>query len=384
MLATLALGGGCERPTSSEAPSEPPALSETTAIAVAALCREPTRAWAVLDEGGSIVAFTRGGCLGRVEHPDDGALWHLVAQLQGREDLRPSWELHTWLDERGHPRHAELRTPELVTRFSWRERELIVRRLGDELTLADADALWVTPSHALYLREVMLRLGVLRQQGWVPELDAVATLELTLERLDEDRAQARAGTRVLALEGATQGLAGLQIGAVMAGDALVYRPLGEQALADFLPAIPIPRYRPPEDLELRPIEIPGTPAGAPKLAGELVLAPSEAEEGRRPAVLFLAGAGVLLTLEDEIDISRGDMLVRVGNLPQVGTNLECTLCWLSEEPLNRHTPFILQHTTRQVRAHVDELTYRIDVDTLHREPAETLALNEIGRVRLNT
>jgi bifunctional enzyme CysN/CysC len=97
-----------------------------------------------------------------------------------------------------------------------------------------------------------------------------------------------------------------------------------------------------------------------------------------------AGDSVALTLEDEIDISRGDMIVRARNLPNVGTRLECTLCWMGEEPLNRRTSYILQHTTRQVRAQIDELTYRIDVETLHRESADTLALNEIGRVRLTT
>lgn len=97
-----------------------------------------------------------------------------------------------------------------------------------------------------------------------------------------------------------------------------------------------------------------------------------------------AGDSVLLTLEDEIDVSRGDMIVRPGNLPQASSTLQCTLCWMSEEPLDPRTPYILQHTTRQVRAHVDQLTYRIDVDTLHREPARTLELNEIGRVRLVT
>ena len=57
---------------------------------------------------------------------------------------------------------------------------------------------------------------------------------------------------------------------------------------------------------------------------------------------------------------------------------------MNEEPLNPQASYVLQHTTRQVRAYVDELTYRIDVDTLHREPAETLGLNEIGRVKLTT
>ena len=60
----------------------------------------------------------------------------------------------------------------------------------------------------------------------------------------------------------------------------------------------------------------------------------------------------MLTLEDEIDISRGDMIVRLRNLPQVANQLECTLCWMNEEPLNSAYHYILQHTTRQVRAHL--------------------------------
>ncbi len=124
---------------------------------------------------------------------------------------------------------------------------------------------------------------------------------------------------------------------------------------------------------------------------EVVVLPSGRSSRVRSIVTFdgelaeaAAGDSVVLTLEDEIDISRGDMIVRLRNLPQVSANLECTLCWMNEEPLNVRTPYILQHTTRQVRAHVSELTYRVDVDTLHREPASTLRLNEIGRVKLTT
>ena len=97
-----------------------------------------------------------------------------------------------------------------------------------------------------------------------------------------------------------------------------------------------------------------------------------------------AGDSVIITLEDEIDVSRGDMIVRRHNLPQVASQFECTLCWMSEEPLNPDGTYLLQHTTRQVRGHVAQLNYRIDVDTLHREPAQTLQLNEIGRVKLTT
>ncbi|MCX7708019.1 MAG: sulfate adenylyltransferase subunit CysN [Anaerolineae bacterium] len=124
---------------------------------------------------------------------------------------------------------------------------------------------------------------------------------------------------------------------------------------------------------------------------EVVVLPSGHKTRVRSIVTFdgelpeaAAGDSVILTLEDEIDISRGDMIVRARNLPQVSNALECTLCWMNEEPMNLRTPYILQHTTRQVRANIKELTYRIDVNTLHREPAHTLALNEIGRVRLTT
>lgn len=93
---------------------------------------------------------------------------------------------------------------------------------------------------------------------------------------------------------------------------------------------------------------------------------------------------VVLTLADEIDISRGDMLVRVRNLPHKSNQIDATLCWMSEEPMDPDGTYWLQHSTRQVRAFVQELNYRIDVDTMHREKAEVLHLNEIGRVQLTT
>lgn len=92
---------------------------------------------------------------------------------------------------------------------------------------------------------------------------------------------------------------------------------------------------------------------------------------------------VILTLEDEIDVSRGDMIVRKNNLPQKGDRLDATLCWMSETPLDpKGTYYWLQHTTRQARGFIANLDYKIDVDTMHRLPAQTLTLNEIGRVQL--
>ena len=78
------------------------------------------------------------------------------------------------------------------------------------------------------------------------------------------------------------------------------------------------------------------------------------------------------------------MIVRKNNLPQVANQFECIIAWMNEEPLDTNGSYILQHTTRQVRAFVSELNYRIDVNTLHREKADTLDLNEIGRVKVTT
>lgn len=124
---------------------------------------------------------------------------------------------------------------------------------------------------------------------------------------------------------------------------------------------------------------------------EIVVLPSGRKSRVRSVVTFgteleeaYAGDSVILTLEDEIDVSRGNMIVRINNLPTSANQLECTLCWLHEEPMNLATSYILQHTTNRVRAYVSDLNYRIDVDTLHREQASTLHLNEIGRIKLTT
>lgn len=97
-----------------------------------------------------------------------------------------------------------------------------------------------------------------------------------------------------------------------------------------------------------------------------------------------AGDSVVLTIEDELDISRGDMIVRRMNLPRVSDRFEAILCWMDEEPLNPSGSYVLMHTTRQVQAFVNKIVYRIDVDTLHREAADGLCLNDIGRVEITT
>ncbi|MBX5441725.1 MAG: sulfate adenylyltransferase subunit CysN [Solirubrobacteraceae bacterium] len=94
---------------------------------------------------------------------------------------------------------------------------------------------------------------------------------------------------------------------------------------------------------------------------------------------------VTLRLEDDIDISRGDMIARPHNHPIVSRDLDALVCWMNEKPLVPGTRYVLKHTTKTVRAVVGRLLHRIDVDTLHRDSdARELALNEIGRIHLRT
>jgi bifunctional enzyme CysN/CysC len=94
---------------------------------------------------------------------------------------------------------------------------------------------------------------------------------------------------------------------------------------------------------------------------------------------------VTLTLEDELDISRGDVLARPHNRPELERRVDATICWMSEKASQRRGRYLLKHMTKATRAVLDDVLYRIDVDTLHRdETAETLDLNEIGRVTLRT
>ena len=91
---------------------------------------------------------------------------------------------------------------------------------------------------------------------------------------------------------------------------------------------------------------------------------------------------VALRLADEIDISRGDMIVAPDDQPVAARELEATICWMSEQPMQPRGRYTIKHTTRSARAIVDQVEYRVDVNTLEHVPATQLGLNEIGRVRL--
>ena len=88
---------------------------------------------------------------------------------------------------------------------------------------------------------------------------------------------------------------------------------------------------------------------------------------------------VTLQLEDEIDISRGEMIVHPDNLPQVGRHFEAMLVWMDEQPMDVNKSFYLKHTTNTTRCRIDHFDYKIDVNTLEKSQVDYLELNEIGR-----
>lgn len=94
---------------------------------------------------------------------------------------------------------------------------------------------------------------------------------------------------------------------------------------------------------------------------------------------------VSIRLDDEIDLSRGDMICRPNNMPTVTQDIDAMVCWFNERPLQLDAIYSIKHTTRNVRAKVSALNYRLDVNTLHRDENQTsLQMNEIGRVSLRT
>jgi sulfate adenylyltransferase subunit 1 len=94
---------------------------------------------------------------------------------------------------------------------------------------------------------------------------------------------------------------------------------------------------------------------------------------------------ITLVLEDDIDISRGDMIIGPDNLPGASADLRAKVCWMHSRPLQRGRKYLLRHTTRTVQAAISDIEDRIDMSILEPEPSPTeLALNDIGEVRLRT
>ncbi len=100
-----------------------------------------------------------------------------------------------------------------------------------------------------------------------------------------------------------------------------------------------------------------------------------------PIEQAFAPQSVTLTIEDHLDISRGDLLVKTAEMPRVTKEFDAMLCWLSEQPLDPQRKYLIKHTTRLVKAIVGSIDYRVDVNTLEQETADTLKMNDIARVK---
>ncbi len=118
------------------------------------------------------------------------------------------------------------------------------------------------------------------------------------------------------------------------------------------------------------------PSGRQSRVKQIVTYDGELQEAFAPQ-------SVTLTLEDEIDLSRGEMLVRSGELPTLGHHLRAMLVWMDEEPLDSGKAFFLKHTTHTMRARLHRLHHRIDINTGERVAAEGMRLNEICEVSIS-
>jgi sulfate adenylyltransferase subunit 1 (EFTu-like GTPase family) len=98
----------------------------------------------------------------------------------------------------------------------------------------------------------------------------------------------------------------------------------------------------------------------------------------------VTGQAVTVRLSEQVDVSRGDMIVAAEGAPTVTGTFDATLCWMSDQPLVPGQRVLVKHTTRMVKAQVQTLHDRLDVTQLQAEPSDTLRLNDIGRVTVRT
>jgi bifunctional enzyme CysN/CysC len=135
----------------------------------------------------------------------------------------------------------------------------------------------------------------------------------------------------------------------------------------------------------------GTIASGILRTGEEIVALPSGKRSRIKSIVTYEGElteafapmAVTVTLEDEIDISRGDMLVYPGELPRQSGNIEAMVVWMVEKPFVSGKSYWIKHTTRTVTGEIADLRYAVDVNTLEKRPARELAMNEVGHVQLS-
>ena len=174
------------------------------------------------------------------------------------------------------------------------------------------------------------------------------------------------------------------------------------ALLDFLETVPIyldrnyTDFRYPVQYVLRPNQnfrgFCGKVASGVVRKGDTVMALPSGKTSKVKSIVTYDGElecaypplCVTLTLEDEIDISRGEMLVHPDNLPISDRNFEAMLVWMDEEEMDVNKSFYIKQTTHTTRARVDSIRYKVDVNTMEHSSVDKLQLNEIGRVVFTT
>jgi sulfate adenylyltransferase subunit 1 len=174
------------------------------------------------------------------------------------------------------------------------------------------------------------------------------------------------------------------------------------SLLQFLETVPIDRDRNMDDFRfpvqyvLRPNldfrGFSGKMASGVIRKGDEVMALPSMKKSRIKSIVTYEGEldyafcpqSVTITLEDEIDISRGEMIVCPDNPPNIGRYFQTMLVWMDEEPMDRGKQFFLKHNTNTTRATIDEVCYRVDVNTMEQLPGTDFKLNEIGCVRITT
>lgn len=98
-----------------------------------------------------------------------------------------------------------------------------------------------------------------------------------------------------------------------------------------------------------------------------------------------APMSVTIRLEDEIDISRGDMIVRTNNQPEVSQDIELMVCWMDEKKMIPNGKYSIKHTSQDARCVIKEIMYKVDINTLHRiEDDKVIGLNDIARIKIRT
>lgn len=119
------------------------------------------------------------------------------------------------------------------------------------------------------------------------------------------------------------------------------------------------------------------PSGTESKISVIEVAQKQVEEAFAPQ-------SVVLHLEDDVDVSRGDLIVKLDDLPKIEQELEVLVCWMGDKPLKSGSKYLIQNNTTQVKGIVKDIEYKLDVNTLEKQEVEQVSLNEIVKLKLKT